>query len=467
MRLFELTIEDFEDEVFAISLVNMPAIEALGTYFHKDEVFFAEMKEEGLFMAPILIPNKKILRVDGAGVPYEVFFTPETIKKLAQNYLEKKYQDQVTEEHKSDVDGVVMVESWIKESVESDKSKLYGLNVPAGSWIGTFKIANEELREKFRNGELRAVSIEGMFTHLEKTPKNQLESALIMESFADFMEKDVNEFSEVEATEFLSKIKALIKKDNRMKSGKKIQMESYADYGDGVKNNAKKAVEWAEKNGWGSCGTPVGKTRASQLAKGEPISVETIKRMHSYLSRHEGDLESSTSFGEGCGYLMYQSWGGKAGLGWSRNKLRELGLLTENQAQPSVSSTYPGEVASGSIAPALFVEEPEMDIYGYETEYFYMCPGAVGTFNHLVNEMEIVEDDLVDMIRASAVFADMVFDIEADVIEDSKAEAEDLKRASILVDMFKDVFETINERTGMNHDISYMDGHIEVIKKYL
>ena len=71
MRLFELIINDEEiDEVFATSLVFNPAIEALGTYFNKDEVHFAEMKEQGLFMAPILIPEKKILRVDGAGVPY-------------------------------------------------------------------------------------------------------------------------------------------------------------------------------------------------------------------------------------------------------------------------------------------------------------------------------------------------------------------------------------------------------------
>ena len=218
MRLFELTIEDFEDEVFAISLVHNPAIEALGQYFHKEEVHFAEMKEEGLFMAPILIPNKKILRVDGAGVPYEVFFTPETVKKLAQNYLEKKYQDKVTEEHDMNVNGVTMVESWIKESVESDKSKLYGLNVPAGSWIGTFKIDNEELREKFRSGDLRAVSIEGMFTHLDKTPKNQLESALLMESFADFvneevMMKSIDDLNEEEAKDLLNTIHSMLMPD--------------------------------------------------------------------------------------------------------------------------------------------------------------------------------------------------------------------------------------------------------------
>jgi hypothetical protein len=125
-------------------------------------------------------------------------------------------------------------------------------------------------------------------------------------------------------------------------------MESYSDYGDGVKNNAKRGIELNEKNG-NKCATPVGKVRAQQLAQGRPISVETIKRMYSYLSRaetyyDEGDTES-------CGTISLLLWGGKAGLAWSRNKLRELGLL-EEAAEPSVTSTYPGEVASGSISPA-------------------------------------------------------------------------------------------------------------------
>lgn len=107
----------------------------------------------------------------------------------------------------------------------------------------------------------------------------------------------------------------------------KDEFESYSDYPDGVKNNAKRVLEYVEENGWGSCGTAVGKQRANQLAKGEAISVETIQRMYSYLSRHEVDLDSSKSYGDGCGKLMYDAWGGKAALGWSRNKLRELGLL--------------------------------------------------------------------------------------------------------------------------------------------
>lgn len=111
-----------------------------------------------------------------------------------------------------------------------------------------------------------------------------------------------------------------------------LSEKSYSDYPQAVKNNARRVLEYVEENGWGSCGTPVGKQRANQLANGEPISLDTIKRMYSYLSRHAVDLESSTSYADGCGMLMYDAWGGKAGLTWSRSKLRELGEIKENNA---------------------------------------------------------------------------------------------------------------------------------------
>jgi len=87
------------------------------------------------------------------------------------------------------------------------------------------------------------------------------------------------------------------------------------------------------------------------IRNGEPISVETIKRMYSYLSRAETYYDNAESTSD-CGYISYLLWGGKAALGYSRNKLIELGEL-ELESQPSVTSSYPGEVASGSIAPAL------------------------------------------------------------------------------------------------------------------
>ena len=213
MRLYELIIQDENvDEVFAISMVDNPAIEAYGTYFNKDEVYFAETKEEGLFIAPILIPNKKILRVDGSGMPYEVYFSPETIKRLSQMYLEKKYQDSVTLEHDMKVDGITLVESWVVESVAKDKSSLYNLKAPVGSWVGTFRITNPEMKEKFRSGEVRAVSIEGIFEHLEKTTPDRMQAAQLWESFEDYMQKDVEELTEVEASKVLKKLREMLEK---------------------------------------------------------------------------------------------------------------------------------------------------------------------------------------------------------------------------------------------------------------
>ena len=351
MRLYELIIENENiDEVFAISLVHDPAIESNGVFFNKDKVMFAEVdKEERLFMAPVLIPNKYILRVDGEGVPYHVYFKPETVKRLSQMYLEKKYTDKATLEHEKPIDGVSLVESWIVESGEKDKSKLYGLSVPTGTWMGTFRITNDKIWEDYvKTGKVKGFSIEGLFEHKLSEPLSKGDLLLSNELSL----KNIEDLTEEEAKELLNVIHSLMMPE----------------------------VELQE---------------------------------------------------------------------------------------PSITSTYPGEVASGSISPATFAEAPEMNVFGYETSHFYICPGAVGTFNHLVNEMNITDDDLVDMIRASAVIADTVFMIEDRVIKEGKGDERDLRRAEVLVEMFKDIFQTVNERTGMEHDISYMDGHIEVIKSYL
>lgn len=108
-------------------------------------------------------------------------------------------------------------------------------------------------------------------------------------------------------------------------NNKEQSFESYADYGEGVRNNAKRGIELNERNG-NKCATQTGKVRAQQLASGEGISLETIKRMHSYLSRAETYYDNADSTSD-CGYISYLLWGGKAALGWSRNKLRELGEL--------------------------------------------------------------------------------------------------------------------------------------------
>ena len=97
--------------------------------------------------------------------------------------------------------------------------------------------------------------------------------------------------------------------------------ESYTDYPKAARENAQRALDWAEKEGWGSCGTGVGKARANQLAKGEPISEETISRMAAF-ERHRQN--SDTPYGEGCGKLMWDSWGGDEGIKWAQRKLKSI-----------------------------------------------------------------------------------------------------------------------------------------------
>lgn len=97
--------------------------------------------------------------------------------------------------------------------------------------------------------------------------------------------------------------------------------ESYDDYPQAARENAQRAIKWAEENGWGDCGTPVGKARANQLAKGEKITEDTIARMAAF-ERHRQN--SDTPYGEGCGKLMWDAWGGDEGVAWAQRKLDEI-----------------------------------------------------------------------------------------------------------------------------------------------
>ena len=99
-----------------------------------------------------------------------------------------------------------------------------------------------------------------------------------------------------------------------------IELESYNDYPQSATNNAKKAIKWKEKNGT-ECVTRIGWTRAGQLARRENISRDTIARMASF-KRHE--QHADVPYSEGCGGLMYDAWGGKSGVNWAINKLKQI-----------------------------------------------------------------------------------------------------------------------------------------------
>jgi hypothetical protein len=96
--------------------------------------------------------------------------------------------------------------------------------------------------------------------------------------------------------------------------------DTHNDYPDAVVNNAKRGIELNDKIG-NKCATQVGKVRAQQLSNREKISIETIKRMYSYLSRAEVYYDNGTP--EDCGYISYLLWGGKAAKDWAQSKIND------------------------------------------------------------------------------------------------------------------------------------------------
>jgi hypothetical protein len=113
----------------------------------------------------------------------------------------------------------------------------------------------------------------------------------------------------------------------------------------------------------------------------------------------------------------------------------------------------------------------ELDIFGYKTRFFFICPGAVATFNDLMYLGP--DDETIGMIRSAAVVADRVFEIEKEVIEEGIATPEQLMEAMVLVQDFYDVIYEIDEELSEGlgkvvvHNVQYMDGHLEKIMSYL
>jgi hypothetical protein len=123
---------------------------------------------------------------------------------------------------------------------------------------------------------------------------------------------------------------------------KEHQFESYTDYPKQASENAKIALRYAEENGWGDCGTPVGKIRANQLANGEAISRDTIARMAAF-ERHRQN--SQKELGDGCGRLMWLAWGGDAGVEWAQRKLKQIDNQKLKEGVPHY--TKDGKVYNG------------------------------------------------------------------------------------------------------------------------
>tara|TARA_B100001094_G_scaffold7119_1_gene6372 strand:- start:13461 stop:14453 length:993 start_codon:yes stop_codon:yes gene_type:complete len=169
-KLIELIIDESADMfgVEAISVVKYPAIEENFVFFNNDFLSLAKVDEEKKqLIGAVLIPDKKINRYDKeTNEEYDVYFTKDTIKKAQSLFMSSLRNNNHTLEHQEQVDGLSVVESWIKEDEKFDKSNLWGFkNMPVGTWfVQVSAEGNDDIWDKIKNKEVRGFSIEGWFT---------------------------------------------------------------------------------------------------------------------------------------------------------------------------------------------------------------------------------------------------------------------------------------------------------------
>lgn len=175
MDVYNVIYNEGEDKgVFAISLVESPAMEGLFIALKEDEKvepFQTKLstidEEQRLLIGLAMQPDKLIYRKSDDKEFY-ITFSKDQIKKGAHAFLTNHFNNNSSLEHEQPISGVSVVESWIIEDSDNDKSNLYGFDYPVGSWMISMKVESDEIWNDYvKNGKVKGFSIDGLFS-LEK-----------------------------------------------------------------------------------------------------------------------------------------------------------------------------------------------------------------------------------------------------------------------------------------------------------
>ena len=181
----------------AISVVEEPAIEEdfVALNEQKRVELATQNEEKRILMGAALVPNKMIYRRNGDEEFY-IYFSKDTIRHAQELYMKSFNQGNATLEHAVNVEGLTVVETWIKEG-EQDKSKLYGMDLPDGTWIVSMKIDNDEIWNDYvKTGKVKGFSIEGYFVDKAKkelsSQKAEKKAQDLLDGIAEIIKQSKN-----------------------------------------------------------------------------------------------------------------------------------------------------------------------------------------------------------------------------------------------------------------------------------
>ena len=194
--IVELTVNELEETgIDLISFVENPAIETDFMFFSDKQFknFSAIDEDKRIVVGAAMLPNEKIIREDADGKPYFVYFSEDTVRKCQELFFKRGNTKETNVDHevKTLNKGVTVIESWIVENPEMDKSKHLGYsNIPVGSWFVAYKVDDLDLWQKVKSGEVKGFSVEGLFTQtVEKKDDIEQEMKAILNGCGSRLDK--------------------------------------------------------------------------------------------------------------------------------------------------------------------------------------------------------------------------------------------------------------------------------------
>lgn len=165
LPIYKLVInpEDEDTGVEFVALVNTPAIERNFQAF-KSQKFTAD-EEKRIVTGPLMIPDQLIYRRDNSFGEYYVTYDAEMVKKIAEKFMRNQNSNNVNKEHKDQVDGVFMFETFLKDSSRGISAPKGFEDLPEGTWFGSYKVYNDEVWNDVKDGTFKGFSVEGEFLH--------------------------------------------------------------------------------------------------------------------------------------------------------------------------------------------------------------------------------------------------------------------------------------------------------------
>lgn len=200
----------------------------------------------------------------------------------------------------------------------------------------------------------------------------------LLETMSSKKKDERPHLSDDQAEFFLSKLEVLAEKNNddewqliSEECPTKTSLKTIEDINTkptaGMIEEARKGLEWRKEYGRG--GTQVGVSRARDIANNKNLSVETIKRMHSFFSRHEKSSKQGEGFKPGQegfpsrGRIAWALWGGDAGFTWAKKKIKEIENVQQNLHK------FANKMPTKSMADA--DAKSSLDVGLYKVRYAY------------------------------------------------------------------------------------------------